>query len=277
MATIAEQLTSLADTKTAIKNAIVAKGVSVADTDPFSAYASKIGQISGGGGGEVVNKEKFGATIDTFLGNVNANGTLETSTWAGALNFSGVKNINSYVLQYAFYNCTGITSVDLSSLQNIYDYGLSRAFYGCTGITSVDLSSLQSVSTYGLQYAFYNCRGITSVDLSSLLTIYPNGLQYAFYGCRGITSVDLSSLKSVLSSGIKSAFYGCTGITTISFPSLTSVQKDSFGSSSTDGAFRDCTGMTEIHFRADMQSTIEAMSQYSNKWGATNATIYFDL
>lgn len=50
MATIAEQLTSLANTKTAIKNAIVAKGVAVADTDPFSAYAGKIGQISGGGG-----------------------------------------------------------------------------------------------------------------------------------------------------------------------------------------------------------------------------------
>ena len=51
MATIAEQLTSLANTKTAIKDAIVAKGVAVADTDPFSAYAGKIGQISGCGGG----------------------------------------------------------------------------------------------------------------------------------------------------------------------------------------------------------------------------------
>ena len=49
MATIAEQLTSLANTKAAIKDAIIAKGVAVADTDPFSAYAGKIGQISGGG------------------------------------------------------------------------------------------------------------------------------------------------------------------------------------------------------------------------------------
>ena len=48
MATIAEQLTSLANTKTAIKDAIVAKGVSVADTDTFSSYAQKIAQISGG-------------------------------------------------------------------------------------------------------------------------------------------------------------------------------------------------------------------------------------
>ena len=50
MSTIAEQLTSLANTKTAIKDAIVAKGVSVTDTDTFASYADKIGQISGGGG-----------------------------------------------------------------------------------------------------------------------------------------------------------------------------------------------------------------------------------
>ena len=48
MATIAEQLTSLANTKAAIKQSIINKGVQVADTDPFSAYPAKIGQISGG-------------------------------------------------------------------------------------------------------------------------------------------------------------------------------------------------------------------------------------
>ena len=49
MATIAEQLTSLSETKTAIKDAIVAKGVQVADDTPFRNYADKIGEISGGG------------------------------------------------------------------------------------------------------------------------------------------------------------------------------------------------------------------------------------
>lgn len=49
MATIAEQLTSLANTKTAIKQAIIDKGVQVADDTPFRNYADKIGEISGGG------------------------------------------------------------------------------------------------------------------------------------------------------------------------------------------------------------------------------------
>jgi len=51
MGTIANKLDYLNDTKTAIKEAIVEKGVEVADTDTFRSYAEKIGLISSGGGG----------------------------------------------------------------------------------------------------------------------------------------------------------------------------------------------------------------------------------
>ena len=49
MSTIAEQLAALAQIKSDIKDAIIDKGVPVSDSDPFSDYATKIGQISGGG------------------------------------------------------------------------------------------------------------------------------------------------------------------------------------------------------------------------------------
>ena len=200
---------------------------------------------------EEVPKTKFGISVDAFLGDVDENGTLLATTWTGALNFAGVKTVGVYGLRDVFYGCRGITSVDLSSLQTVGDSGLFNAFRVCPGITSVDLSSLQSVDIYGLYFAFDSCTGITSVDLSSLQSVGGYGMQYMFRDCRKIA--------------------------TISFPSLIDVQTNSFGSSTSNGAFRNCTALTEIHFRADMQTTIEAMSQYANKWGATNATIYFDL
>ena len=66
-------------------------------------------------------------------------------------------------------------------------------------------------------------------------------------------------------------------MTTISFSALTSIESDAFGNTSPTYIFSGCTSLTEIHFRADMQATIEAMTGYANKWGASNATIYFDL
>lgn len=51
MGTITEKMSYLKETKQAIRTAIEEKGVSVADTDTFRSYASKIGTISGGGVG----------------------------------------------------------------------------------------------------------------------------------------------------------------------------------------------------------------------------------
>lgn len=51
MGTIEQKVDYLKETKQAIRAAIEEKGVSVADTDTFRSYASKIGTISGGGGG----------------------------------------------------------------------------------------------------------------------------------------------------------------------------------------------------------------------------------
>lgn len=48
MGTITDKLNKLAETKSAIKTAIVNKGVAVSDSDTFASYASKIASIEGG-------------------------------------------------------------------------------------------------------------------------------------------------------------------------------------------------------------------------------------
>lgn len=195
-----------------------------------------------------VAKTKFGASVDTWIGDVDGNGVLNKTTWKGALNFAGVKEIALNGLRHAFYYKDNIISADFSSVTTIKQNGLEYAF-AYSDIKSADFSSLKTVETGGFRYSFYYST-IESIDFSSLETLGSNSMQYTFYNAK---------------------------LTKISFPSLTSVQTDSFGSSTSNGAFRGCTALTEIHFRADMQATIEAMSQYANKWGATNATIYFDL
>ena len=60
MATINDKLTYLAGTKDAIKQAIIAKGVAVGDTDTFRSYASKINDIEGGGSAAFPSGIKFG-------------------------------------------------------------------------------------------------------------------------------------------------------------------------------------------------------------------------
>lgn len=133
---------------------------------------------------------------------------------------------------------------------------------------------IKTIDSYGLYYAFFRCTGITgSINFPTLTSVGSYGLYNAFYICTGITSVSFPVLTSVGDYGLSYAFYGCTGITgSVSFPALTSI-----GRNGLNGAFNRCTGITSIHFRADAKSVIEATGGYSSKFGASNATIYFDL
>ncbi len=171
---------------------------------------------------------------------------------------------HTFNLEHIFDECT---SVD--------DYGLYNAFYECTGLTgSVSFPKLTSIGANGLSYAFQKCTGITSVSFPKLTSIDIYGLYFAFYYCTGITgSVSFPELISVGNYGLYSAFQICTGLTgSVSFPKLTSI-----GNNGLNNAFNGCTRITEIHFRSDAQSTVEATGGYGSKFGATNATIYFDL
>lgn len=302
--TISDKLVRLNEVKQQIKQSIIDKGVSVADTDTFASYADKIGQIETGGGGEVVDRTKFGLTIDSLLGDVDADGTLDVPTGSFVADFSGVNKFGNNALRYKFYvssaitgflapslttvgsngmysaftSCYSLKSVDLSLLQTVEDYGLYSAFSNCAYLENIAIGSIKTVGNNGMSSCCSSCLRLTSVSMESLQTIGKYGLQQAFSSCSRLESVNLDSLQTVGENGLYGAFSGCKALTSISFPSLTSVVATSFGSTSAySHIFNNCTALTEIHFRADMQAAIEATNGYTNKWGATNATIYFDL
>ena len=107
--------------------------------------------------------------------------------------------------EYAFYNCTSLTSVTFpDSVTSIGEY----AFYNCTSLTSVTFPD--SVTSIG-KYAFCDCSSLTSVTIPDSVTSIVGS---AFAGCTSLTNVTIPD--SVTSIG-DWAFSGCRSLTDVYF------------------------------------------------------------
>ena len=116
-----------------------------------------------------------------------------------------------------------------------------------------------ALTTVG-NYAFSYCESLTSINLPNVTNVG----SYAFRSCKSLTSINLPNVTTVGDY----AFDSCYSLTSINLPNVTTVGEE---------AFYDCNSLMEIHFAVKNKEAIEALSDYSNKFGATNATIYFDL
>ena len=175
-----------------------------------------------------------------------------------------IPNSVATIGEKAFYNCSGLTTVNFNadSCASAGSSSSDRAFYGCNNISTFtfgsnvkiipsylcyDMDSLtsanipNSVTIIG-NSAFYNCRGLTSVTIPNSVTSIGS---YAFSGCSGLTSVAIPNSVTTIGS---SAFYDCSGLTTVSIGRAVS----SIGAN----AFQNCSTLTQVTLHSTIPPTL---------------------
>ena len=164
----------------------------------------------------------------TYDSRDNCNAIIETSTnkLIVGCNNTIIPNSVTAISEYAFFRCSGLTSVTIpNSVTSIGD----GAFCDCTGLTFVSIPN--SVTSIGYN-TFYYCSGLTSVTIPNSITSIGDR---AFEGCSGLTSVTIPN--SITSIGDR-AFEGCSGLSSVTIPnSVTSIGY---------GAFANCSGLTSV-------------------------------
>ena len=164
--------------------------------------------------------------------------------------------------KYAFYKCSGLTSVTIPN--SVTSIGIS-AFYNCSGLTSVTIGN--SVTSIG-NSAFSNCSGLISIivdesnpSFSSIEGILYNNDATTLIYCP-ITKKTVTIPNSVTSIDY-SAFYGCSGLTSVTIPnSVTSIGQR---------AFSGCSGLTSVTIGNSVTSI--GYYAFSGCYGLTSVTI----
>lgn len=174
--------------------------------------------------------------------------------------------------QYAFFKCTGISSLSLSSCTNLKTIGLS-AFEGCVVVGTIRSTKMESIG----QSAFVGCTRITSVNLSGATNLKSIGYG-AFSGCTGLTSFNIDNCTNLTSIGER-AFSGCTKLTSFDvsdctklnyigarvFYNCTAIRSINFGSN-TDGWYRRDTSTGTGGYKVDFSNATNNVTLFTRTY-----------
>ena len=219
---IENKLTYLDGTKEAIKQAIIDKGVSVTEADTFRSYATKIGEIQGGGG------DCPQGVIDLSDG-VKNNFTL-ANEFKGVILPSNMDNVTN--MDNCFYSVNIIKEITLPELPNLTT--MSGCFNSCSSLTSITLPDLPNVNNMNLCFSF--CRSLKMITLPSSL---PNvtTMSGCFYSCSSLTSITLPDLPKI--ANMSGCFSFCRSLSSITLPDLPLV-------TTMYRCFNSCSSLTSI-------------------------------
>lgn len=243
----------------------LAKGVTAHD----KTGASIVGTMSSGGGGA---STKYGATVDTFLGDVDTNGVLQVPTVQIDLVFDGVTDIGDNALQYFAYSSKIINSASFPNLTQITGTNALYNAFGSSSIRFVSFPVLQSLpGNSGLYDAFTKCESLQSIEFPSLVSISGTAaLQYmCYYSREAITSISFPVLKEITGDAACERIADvCTALTSIQFPLLETVT----GRQVFRNAFSSCQKLKSILF--PKLKTIGSSTATSTNYGQFSYAFY---
>ena len=251
MSTIKENLDRIKNAKSAIKNAIIQKGIEVTDTERIETYADKILQIKTGGGAEIPEFDPEGPlTIYCFddwgdsyvkFDNGYQESTIQYSTDGSTwktytdetikltrgqyVQFKGVitqyaqsNNFSKFILKGGLFNLYGnLTSLDnyISTFNGGYKYNHmfeNTNVYDCSKFnTGIKSQTGNSV----FSFMFNDCKYLIKAPQLLATTLGRQCYDHMFSGCTGLTTVPNLPATTLRAYCYQYMFRGCTSLTTV--------------------------------------------------------------
>jgi hypothetical protein len=272
--TIASEITRINNNIASAYTACNNKGATMPATQNSANLATTIGTISTG------PQTLYGASLYTFLADVDANGNLYASNTPTYLSFDGVIRLQNDALRYSFLQNDNIKTVDFPDLSSIPgSYALSNTFNSCTSLTSVTFPDLYGITgTYALYVAFNQCTNLSTLTFPALTGVGGgSACRNMAVGCTSLTSISYPSLIKVNGSlAFYTAFQGCTSLSSVSFPELVQIGSDTATGNNLQHfalAFDGCTSLTELRFPKLEKIYINGGNVGNNGTFANNTTI----
>ena len=292
MSTLQENLDRIKNAKSAIKNAIIQKGIDVTDTEKIETYADKILQIKSGGGTTEVREfdpegpltiycfddrgdayVRFDAQYTNYVTTYSTDGT----TWKSYSNRQDIKlkkgeyvqfkcsfqrnntDTTRFTMKNGLFNLYGnITSLNDYKTTVIGSYSPYKGLFSSTNVYDCSKLNLGKEITITYEKLFQYCKKLAYAPELPATTLTTSCYSYMFNACESLTKAPELPATTLATSCYTGMFKGCTSLTTLPSNLLPAT---TLKGSCYSNMFEGCTSLTTI---PKLPSTTLASSCYDH-------------
>ena len=171
------------------------------------------------------------------------------------LNTSEVTNMSNM-----FYECEGLTSIDLSHFDTGKVTDMNSMFSFCESLTSLDLSSFNTANVTDMSYTFSNCSSLKRLAVGDLNTGKVTNMSSMFEGCKSLTEIDFSGYGFMTTNvtDMNNMFSGCESLTTIN--TWRAFANGTQNVTNMEGMFRYCSSLETLDLTRMKAENVTNMS-----------------
>ena len=130
-----------------------------------------------------------------------------TQTGKNVLKFVFKKPLSN--LNFMFYNCKTVKSIDLSNFNTYNVNNMSYMFCYCQSLTSINFSNINTENVTNMSRMFNYCQAIQKLDLSHFNTAKVVNMKFMFCHCDSLNEINVSNFNTKNVLDMNSMFNTC--------------------------------------------------------------------
>ena len=199
------------------------------------------------------------------------------------ITFNNIDTSTVNDMQWMFYYCGSLTSLDISSFKTDKVTDMSSMFAGCSSLerlifgeyfktgkvtdmndmfngcedlTNLDVSGFDTSQVTNMNQMFNSCKKLTTLDLSNFNTSKVINMSYMFNTCEGLTSLDISRFDTSSVTYMNYMFGSCKSLPNLNLSSFNTTNVTDM-----NNMFYDCGALTSLNLSNFTTPNLEDMSQ----------------
>ena len=131
------------------------------------------------------------------------------------INLGNLKMHKNVSMEYMFYGCKKISTLDLSSFNTSSLTNMTGVFQDCLQLSNLNISTWNTSNVTDMKYMFCGDSKLASLNVSNFNTSKVTNMEFMFYLCSSLVNLNLNNFDTSNVTTMQAMFWQCENLTSL--------------------------------------------------------------